>query len=261
MIRYATAADHAEPPRILPIIPANMDVAVLAEPGAADNALRRPGQCLVLRASRQIEVEIEIRPFRPGSSLEASVRVEYLTEQAPRPRVAATRPVAPVDTSSLMLQGHVSRMGDVRVRANQWLAGPQNPGRIEGITLSWDGKPRDLDLRYGVQMAGMAPDAVNAVGLGEFAGSKGRSRPLTGVLFELSGSASASAELVVEALFLGGPTLVQRGRRVRLSGASGEEPLVGLRIQVENAEAKALDARSEGPAASASRLQVFKSQQ
>jgi len=69
--------------------------------------------------------------------------------------------------------------------------------------------------------------------LGSFAGSRGHALPLTGIVFELSGAASSDYQLSVEAAFLGSPTMRVIGRRVVLSGPTGREPLIGLRVNLE----------------------------
>ena len=69
--------------------------------------------------------------------------------------------------------------------------------------------------------------------IGSFAGTRGRAMPLTGVVFELSGAASSDYQVRVEAAFLGSPTMRVIGKRVVLSGPTGREPLVGLRMNLE----------------------------
>ena len=86
--------------------------------------------------------------LRPNGSRAASVRVEPLTQGEPR-----TGNFANVgwdfDTQSstldgLRVLGHVAGTGDVSVNANEWIAGPMAPSRIEGVSIQWATKPRDL---------------------------------------------------------------------------------------------------------------------
>jgi hypothetical protein len=68
---------------------------------------------------------------------------------------------------------------------------------------------------------------------GTFAGTRGRALPLVGAILELTGPQAAKHQLEVDALFLGSPQVRMTGQRVVLSGPTGREPLVGVRIQLE----------------------------
>ena len=100
------------------------------------------------------------------------------------------------------------------------------------------------------------------VPLGTFAGTRGRALALTGVVLEMSGN--TELQFSAEAIFLSAPTLRAFGRRVVLSGPTGREPLVGLRIAVERIasfgapEDIARPAASHIPAGSG-RVRVFRS--
>jgi len=72
--------------------------------------------------------------------------------------------------------------------------------------------------------------------------------PLTGVVFELSGTSSADIQLCAEAVFLGSPIMRVVGRRVVLSGPTGREPLVGLRVNMEPVNAAAAAREATPPA-------------
>jgi hypothetical protein len=65
---------------------------------------------------------------------------------------------------------------------------------------------------------------------GSFVGTRGQARPLTEVRFELDGPAAEDAELVIDALFQGGMPVRAKGRSICLTGSSGREALVGLRV-------------------------------
>jgi hypothetical protein len=140
------------------------------------------------------------------------------------------------DLAGLRVLGHVARIGDVVAGANEWIAGPSAPSRIEGIAVEWPGKPAQLDLRYSVRLG--RPQAAPSppspmMELGSFAGTRRQALPLTGITFELSGVASSDYQFCVEAAFLGSPTVRVIGRRVALSGPTGREPLIGLRVNLE----------------------------
>jgi len=69
-------------------------------------------------------------------------------------------------------------------------------------------------------------------GDGSFVGTRGQARPLTEVRFELTGEAAENSELVIEALFQDAAPVRAKGRNIQLSGPSGQEALVGLRIDL-----------------------------
>ena len=113
----------------------------------------------------------------------------------------------PLDLSNFRVLGHVAGQGDVVVDANNWIAGPLAPSRIEGIAVQWPDKLPDLLLRYSVAVAGPRPTMGPLLEAGNFAGTRGRALPLVGATFELSGSAAHGQQLVVDSVFLGSPQL------------------------------------------------------
>jgi hypothetical protein len=93
--------------------------------------------------------------------------------------------------------------------------------------------------------------------------------PLTGAIFELSGSGSVNHHISAEAAFLGSPTMRVLGKRVVLSGPTSREPLVGLRLSLEAINEGGFEARptaalkAQSPASPAapkrsSRVRVFR---
>jgi hypothetical protein len=92
---------------------------------------------------------------------------------------------------------------------------------------------RLLELRYAVKTAGQAGPA-KMVDLAGFAGTRGRALPLTGVVLEMSGGAALNCQFLAEALFLSSPILRAVDQRVVLSGPTGREPLVGLRVSIQS---------------------------
>jgi hypothetical protein len=175
----------------------------------------------------------------------------------------------PHDHGGIRILGHVSGMGDVPVNANEWLAGPSAPSRIEGLSISWPDKPADLDIHYAVKTAKPQATSGRKMDLGSFAGTRGKAMPIVSLMLELSGPGAANFQLSVEAIFLGSPTKRFTGKRVVASGPTGREPLVGLRLAVENlrsaVEKMGSTARPQKkppankPARSEGRVRVFRS--
>ena len=118
------------------------------------------------------------------------------------------------------------------------------------------------------------------VDLGAFAGTRGRAMALTGLMLELTGPDATLYRFSAEALFLGSPVIRVSGERVVVSGPTGREPLVGLRVALHGANSqndevahsnklaqstqKSQPQRhsgqpTQGPPPSSSRVRVFRS--
>jgi hypothetical protein len=253
-VHYKSADDEASPPKVI-VSPAPGDerkVELVLHPEAEEGVLWQPGSSLVLRMTSPAKLQVRVVPLRPNGSRAASVKFETLTQGTPPP-VYRTDEVWDFGTdeagrSGLRLLGHVAGIGDVRVGPNEWIAGPTAPSRIEGIALRWREKPDDLDLRYAVKSA-VQTGTATMVGLGTFAGTRGRALPITGMVLEMSGRGAANCQFQAEALFLSAPILRAVGQRIVLSGPTGREPLVGLRVAIQSPEISNEPALPTPPAA------------
>jgi len=183
-----------------------------------------------VRTSEPAQLLIEVTPAERRGSTAAVVNVEALAfGAAPVPERAA---LLKADRDEMEILGHVAGIGDVTVAAGEWVAGPDAPSRIEGIAVAWRNKPADIDLRYAVSGLNGSSRMVD---LDTFAGSRGRGAPITGLTLELSGRGAQDLQLWVQALFLGAPTTRVTGKRINIRGATGREPLVGVRLRIEPA--------------------------
>jgi hypothetical protein len=241
LVRYSTAEDAARPPRITVSTetPHKRSTYLVTHPDEEKATLRGPGACFVVRALKPSRLVIEVMPSLGGDSTAASVRVETLSQggqvedSPPQEREA----VRSLDLDSFSLVGHVAGIGDVRVNPGTWLAGPSAPSRIEGISIEWPAKPSGLDLRYSVTTAKHHSISQQMVALGSYAGTRGKALALVGIALELVGAAALGVQLDVEATFLGAPAIQRRGPRVALTGPTGREPLVGLKVGLKAADA------------------------
>ena len=237
-IQYKDAEDQASPPRVVVKAASGHErsVELLLHPDANDSILWGPGSSLVVRTSAAAKLQVEVVSLRPNGSRAASICVEPLTQGEPRTGYMASAgwdfdtQTAALD--GLRLLGHVAGIGDVAVNANEWIAGPTAPSRIEGISIQWPNKPGDIDIRYAVKTAAQT-GVARMVGLDTFAGTRGRALPITGIVIELSGQGVAATEVIAEAVFLSAPILRAVGQRVVLTGPTGREPLVGLRLAIQ----------------------------
>jgi hypothetical protein len=176
---------------------------------------------LVLRANAPGKLIVEVEPLSPTGSAFSTVRVEPLSvgRSAQQERTADSS--EPLDLSSFTLMGHIAGRGDVQVKADEWLAGPSAPSRIEGVAIAWSGKPVGVDIRYVVNTARPQAISQRSLNIGEFAGTRGKALPLVGVAFEVIGDAESNIQLTAEAIFLGSPASRAAGRRISLTGPTG----------------------------------------
>lgn len=266
LVRYATAEDERKPPKVLlaPDSDSTNDMNFLLHPDHKEAVLWQPGTCLVIRATAAGKLSVQVIPTHKGGSAAATVRIEPLNQgkapplQIPRKKQANT----PYNLGDFRILGHVTGIGDVTVNANEWIAGPAAPSRIEGISIEWPGKPSNLDINYAVKTARPQTATGRKMGLGLFAGTRGKAMPIVGLTLELVGSEAANFQFSGEAIFLGSPVVRMTGKRVVVSGPTGREPLVGLRLSVEKVAGAARPSKNVPPAKprqSESRVRVFRS--
>lgn len=237
LVRYEAADDSVHPPTVtvstdLP----SSHISIISCPGFDDGVMWSPGASLVVRAMQSGRLRVAVAPSVTNGSTGARIQLVPLSsDPADKQKTQRTAEVAPtVDLASLRLVGHVAGLGDISVAAGEWIAGPNAPSRIEGITLDWPTKPRGLDLRYAVRVGGPQPQVSPLVNAGTFAGTRGRALPLVGATIEISGPLAATHQLAVDAMFLGSPQMRVSGQSVVVSGPTGREPLVGFRVEVES---------------------------
>ena len=266
LIRYATAEDEAYPPKIkvTPDPASNKDIRFLLHPDHSDPMLWQPDACLVVRATAPGTLSVQVTPMQEGGSTAATVRIEPLSQGTATIPLALTkkRHAMSQDFDDFRVLGHVSGRGDVLVNGGEWVAGPMAPSRIEGISIEWPGKPDDLDIYYAIKTPKPQTVSGRKMAVGSFAGTRGKAMPIVGLMLELSGSDAANLQFSVEAIFLGSPTKQVIGKRIVVSGPTGREPLVGLRIALERvsaaarATAKPVSTKAER---TAGRVRVFRS--
>ncbi len=251
IIRYATAEDEFQPPKITIAVdpPAHRGVDFILHPDADDTVLWQPGAALVVRTTSPAKLLIEVTPVHGAGSTAANVKIERISQGEPTAvSTLVAAPPAAIDLGAMRVLGHVAGIGDVMVGANEWIAGPAAPSRIEGIAIEWPSKPPQLDIRYSVKLGRPQAGPSRMLEIGSYAGTRGQAMPLTGAAFEVSGATSADYQLCVEAAFLGSPTMRVVGKRVVVSGPTGREPLVGLRVNLEPLAA-AIERETSRPAA------------
>ncbi len=238
IVNYKSADDETSPPsvKVYPAPGHEGHLEILTHPDSDPNALWQPNTSLVVRATARAVLQVEVIPGRANGSRTAAVRIEPVNQGKPASAIGLSEAGAP-DLEQIRLLAHVAGIGDVKVAMNEWIAGPSTPARIEGIAIEWPLPSSHLQLRYAVR-SGAAQTTGKMVEIGEFAGSRGRALPLTGLVLELSGALSDAYQIAVDAMFLSSPAMRVIGQRVVLTGPTGREPLVGLRVRLESAAAQ-----------------------
>ena len=112
-------------------------------------------------------------------------------------------------------------------------AGPNFLSESRGLRFAGPICPRDLQLEYSVVIGGGTLRKLPACRVNEFTGSRGRAAPIVGLTMVLSGEAAHSYRLGADCLFLGTQIISETGQTIILSGPTGREPLVGLRLWIE----------------------------
>jgi len=253
LIRYALAEEVSAHPRIrISVDEKSKDdiFIILQDQRPVDVTLWRPGTGVTLQATRPGTIAIEVLPVVADASTNATIKVDTIIQGEDDFLVIGQEygnAKQVLNIATLKLHGHVAGRGDIEVPANEWLAGPSVPARIEGFAIEWPTKPHNLELRYSAIGPRSNAASTPMVSLGGFAGTRGRALPVLGINIELNGSGAGNVQLVAEALFLGSPIMLAKGDRIVLSGPSGLEPLIGLKLTIEPKQA-AEEALPEAPA-------------
>jgi hypothetical protein len=234
LVHYISAEDEAFPPQVKVFAAPGHErqIQIATHPDSDPNTLWHPNTSLVVRANAAATLQVEVLSARPNSSRNAVVKIEPINQGNASEPARFSEPDLP-DLDQIRILGHVAGIGDVIVGADEWIAGPSAPSRIEGLSIEWSQRS-GLELRYAVKSG--ANQTGQMVQAGEFAGTRGRAMPLTGLILELSGRFSDAYQIAADAIFLSSPTMRVIGKRVVLSGPTGREPLVGLRIRIESIE-------------------------
>jgi hypothetical protein len=239
LIKYESAEDSQNPPKVtFSLDPSSSsEVEFVLPPGVREPVLWSPGASLIARIEEKARLVVELASRGPNGSLAARIQSIPLSVD-PMGVAAADQFAEEVDFSDIQILGHIAGRGDTLVPSGEWLGGPMAPSRIEGVSVEWPNRPRNFNFAYAVRVGGPSPTTTELSPAGSFAGSRGRALPLVGAIFEISGPAVTGYQITADAIFLGSPQMRVSGQRVVLSGPTGREPLVGLRLQIASIEAQ-----------------------
>lgn len=259
VLRYVSSKAGAAGPEVLIEARANPGLDIIT-PDASDVAyLGGPGDAIVVRSQHETSMTVQLRPRSADGSRDAQLVLERVSTSLPQVPLAldeAARPISALGgAGGIEILAHVARRGDVIAPAGEWICGPQLPMAIEGLEILWRDRPADVDILMGAVINARGLRALPARGTGNFVGTRGRASPIVGLNLSLVGPSAAHHVLHCEALFLGDRALSQTGSAIDLSGRTGVEPLVGLRLElrqaVQPAVAPAIQIREPAPAPAA----------
>jgi len=259
LVRYVAAEDEKRPPQVKILVNPKhrQNIELLLTPDDREPILWQPGSSLIAKAIGPGQLFVEVTPIETGGSAAATVKFEVLTQG----RAVRLDRNLHAKSHRLNILGHVAGLGDVMVREDEWIAGPDAPSRIEGLAIDWLEKPEDVELHYSVKLA--RPHAVSGrvSQLREFAGTRGRAMPILGVTLELTGPGASNFQLSGEATFLGSPLTRVTGGQIAIAGPTGREALVGFRLRLEQTDSPLHSAAPvAAPIKSSSRVRVFRPQ-
>lgn len=236
-VLYGGAEDARNPPKILLTCePGSQDaVTFLPAPELQPGVLSAIGDVTAVRVDRVASVLLTVVASPLTGSDKVSVQVDRLglaesgVAAAPGRRIAAPRVQHKVH--KLRMVGHVERQGDLAIDTPAWLGKSKSKARIEGFSVLWPGRPYGIDLSYGVSVLGRGrqPDSLT----GGFVGTRGEAAPIDAVTFDLVGDRASSFELSVEAAFSDGSVVGPLAAPADLSGPTGREYLVGLKVELK----------------------------
>lgn len=233
VFRYDSSKAGSQAPKVALSVPAGSDVELIATHAAQPVTLHAPGDAVVIRATREAPVTVQVAALSPGGSLDAHFVLEKLTQSSGVSQpVQAPQGLASYGTEVSVL-AHVSRRGDVTAEVGEWICGPQIPMQIEGLQLIWPGRPDDVDLLVSCTASNRGRRVYcPPASAGQFVGTRGKAAPIVSVSLMLAGAGAKRYHLSCEALFLGSQIQAQEGSGIEFSGPTGREPLVGLKLSL-----------------------------
>lgn len=235
-LRYVSALSGKISPRITAETDSEAEIELIGLPGARYATLSEPGDLLVVRAFGPAQLRLKVTPASDGGSIVADVRLEDLksiglvNSDQPSPNELS---IYEAQSPEIEILGHLSRVGDILTEAREWVAGPPRPSNIEGIRIAWLNQPPNVKLSVEGISGGRAQGKIAPTCPDGLIGSRGRAIPLVGLNLSLSGTAATRYNLIVESLFRGCQINETRGRSVELSGPTGSEALIGLKIDIQ----------------------------
>lgn len=233
ILRYVSSKGGLEAP-LVSVETAGPGVELLS-PSDAGAHLVAPGDGLVVHAAQDSFINFSLNSLKPNGSRDAELvleRISTTVRQAERTKTNGNvHRVAP-ESREIEILAHVARRGDVIVPAGKWICGPELPMVIEGLEIRWPGKPDGIDILSRATINARGHHTLPGKRTGAFQGTRGRAAPITTLILSLTGIRADEFSLACDALFLGQSVMSVSGASCALTGATGYEPLVGLRLSI-----------------------------
>ncbi len=224
--------------------------------GITRNTLTKPGDCIIARVKGGNAALLLTEYHAKGQPAQAQIRLDKIDTRAEAlgsaqpthvaqqaPAFSAPQVAQSATGIQIKLLGHIERRGDV-VANNTWLGDPNGNHRIEGFAIHCEGMPEGLSFGYSARSPGKQPQAALA---GNFVGTRQQAKPINAVAFNLGGPKAGDYQLKGEVVFAGQPPVqIVPGQEV--TGPSGNEQLVALRISIEARTAQTYDSPWDDPA-------------
>jgi len=237
VLRYVSSHATGAAPQVSvrPVVGAESVVEIISAPGDRAGVIEVPGRGLVIRAQAATTLLITVHSAG-GRNADAELRLEPIGSSdasAESPMTNAQEGLLKGQGRTgrqpvLEILGHVSRRGDLRVSAGEWIAGPDAPAPIEGIALDVEGHP-GVALEYQALIGG-PNGSWTQWSAGGYVGTRGKFKALHGIRLRLTGVAASALEIEAQALFLGSSAMTRKGSNIELISPAGADPMVGLRI-------------------------------
>ena len=239
VLRYGSCAPGESPTASIAVQRGDIDL--VPAPGRSADTLTGPGQSIAVIARTAGALDIVLTARSAALMPETSIDLDLIDHGVGEARDFQSRPVASsvrptrLMKSKFAITAHVSRIGDVTVADDQWVAGPEMPLPVEGLSIVQ--ADLGIAITYQVMSARMQGRWSGIFQEGEFAGSRQQADPLTGIKLELTGPAAADFAIIASAMFLGSTPVERTGRSVTLES---RDPLVGLRIRLNHVNRSAV---------------------
>lgn len=220
--------------------------------GVTRDTLSKVGDCIIARvkggpagvliteyhvAGQQAEVQLRLDRIDTGSAA--------LANQSPPVASTNVQNAQPSSVNGIQIKlvGHIERRGDVVVN-NGWLGDPNGINRLEGFAVHCENMPEGVSFGYSARSPGSQPQAALA---GNFVGTRQKAKAINAVAFNLGGPKANEYQLSGEVVFAGQPPrALLPGQEI--TGPTGNEHLVALRLHIEPRQAANYDSPWDDPA-------------
>lgn len=238
LLRYVSTGTPNFPPAVRVKASQKDNKQISLVPVTGGRNMQSPGDCMLVHVTQTSAIDLTVFN-KPTGSLEAELRLERISgsEGVPKKTIVKAAPQSetvidrPTEVN-LDILAHVAHRGDVLHSQGEWICGPECPMQIEGIEIRWPSAPAGVGLSYEVSTSIRGREWSSEKKAGQFAGSRGKAKPLVALKLRLTGPNAHRYTLVADALFLSCQIDSRSGQEISFGGPSGREPLVGLRVSV-----------------------------